>query len=131
MTDSSPLLSNSASTDLPCNVDHSSKSDNLDELIEPYIRGFTWSHAFQLMLISMASFFAAQQTYITIFTDSKPSWHCTQIANDTTTSCNSQSSICQLPINSWQWDKPARTSIISEWSLLCAGNDIIAGLPAS
>lgn len=127
MADSTPLLSNYAATDLHCNAD-SSKAESLEDLIEPYIRDFSWSRVLQVVLVSMASFFEAQQTFITIFTDAKPSWHWTRTAN---TTCNSQSDICQLPANSWQWDKPERTSIISEWSLLCTSNQIVAGLPSS
>ncbi|XP_027182482.1 organic cation/carnitine transporter 3-like [Coffea eugenioides] len=110
MADSPPLLSNSApSSDLANN-------------------GFRWSQVLQVILISMTSFFEAQQTFITIFTDAKPSWHCTQTADAI---CNSQSNICQLPPGSWQWDKPASTSIISEWSLQCTSSQVVAGLPSS
>ncbi|KAL3498844.1 hypothetical protein ACH5RR_041576 [Cinchona calisaya] len=123
MADSTPLLSNSASTNLPY------YEDCLEDLIEPYIKGFRWSQALQVILISLASFFEAQQTFITIFTDAKPSWHCTQSTANTT--CNSTSNICEIPANSWHWDKPARSSIVSEWSLICPSDQIVSGLPSS
>ncbi|CAI9094077.1 OLC1v1029738C1 [Oldenlandia corymbosa var. corymbosa] len=123
--ESTPLLSNYSSDDV-----EPSKADILDDFIEEYIGGFRWSQALQVILISMASFFEAQQTFITIFADANPSWHYTQ-GTSNSTACNSGSNICKLPADSWQWDRPARTSIISDWSLLCTSNKILAGLPAS
>lgn len=98
---------------------------SIEEMIEPYMRGFGWCQLLQVILVSMASFFEGQQTFITIFTDATPSWHCTDSA------CNSQSNICELPTNSWSWDEPSHTSIISEWSLYCSESSIITGLPSS
>lgn len=104
---------------------------SLEDTIEPYIDGFRWPQVLQAVVVSMACFFDAQQTFITIFTDAKPTWHCTQTGN---TTCNSRSNICQLPASAWSWDKPARTSTVSEWFLQCTSSStspIIEGLPAS
>lgn len=103
---------------------------SLEDTIEPYIDGFRWPQVLQAVVVSMACFFDAQQTFITIFTDAKPTWHCTEIGN---TTCNSQSNICQLPASAWSWDKPARTSTVSEWFLQCTSSSspVIEGLPAS
>ncbi|CAI9094076.1 OLC1v1029733C1 [Oldenlandia corymbosa var. corymbosa] len=105
-------------------------NDVLEDLVEQYIGGsLRWTQVLQVILISMASFFEAQQTFITIFTDAKPSWHCKQ----TPTTCDSSSpDVCKLPLNSWEWDRPAQTSVISDWSLLCTtASKIVSGLPAS
>ncbi|GLT62418.1 hypothetical protein SLA2020_350580 [Shorea laevis] len=75
----------------------------------------------------MAWIFDAQQTFISVFTDAHPTWHCTQLGDE---SCDSVSNICRLPKTSWTWDWPAHTSIISEWSLECAAS-FVTGLPAS
>nr|GMC83147.1 organic cation/carnitine transporter 3-like [Ipomoea batatas] len=98
---------------------------SIEEMIEPLMSGFGWYQLLQVILVSMASFFEGQQTFITIFTDATPSWHCTD------SFCNSQSDICELPTNSWSWDKPSHTSIISEWSLYCSESSVITGLPSS
>ncbi|KAL0009528.1 hypothetical protein SO802_011030 [Lithocarpus litseifolius] len=66
------------------------------------------------------------QTFITVFTDANPTWHCTSDQLD----CNSVSNICNLPNNSWAWDLPAYTSIISACNLECSVS-IITGLPAA
>ncbi|XP_059277732.1 organic cation/carnitine transporter 3-like [Lycium ferocissimum] len=132
MADSTPLLSNSPSTknyqdqEFPKLNDHSS----LEEIIEPFFGscGIAWPQILQVMLVSLACFFEAQQTFITIFTDAIPSWHCTTLNN---TSCNPKSNVCQLSYTEWNWDKPMYTSIVSEWSLHCSDNPILQGLPAS
>ncbi|GMI85153.1 organic cation/carnitine transporter 3 [Hibiscus trionum] len=98
---------------------------SLDETIERCIEDFGWVQMFQAILVSLAWFFDAQQIFISVFTDAEPSWHCT---DDSV--CNSFSNICQLPKNSWAWDWPAHTSIISDWGLECS-TSFITGLPAS
>ncbi|XP_059454775.1 organic cation/carnitine transporter 3-like [Corylus avellana] len=132
MADSTQLLSQvdlaeSKSTPPP-NQKHLS---SLDSRIEQYIGDFGWSQFLQAVLVSMAWIFDGQQTFITIFTDARPTWHCTdQLGDEWSSSCDSVSNICRLPKNSWTWDWPAHTSIISEWSLECAAS-IVTGLPAS
>nr|XP_033516195.1 organic cation/carnitine transporter 3-like [Nicotiana tomentosiformis] len=103
---------------------------SLEEIIEPFFGScaIEWPQILQVILVSLACFFEAQQTFITIFTDAIPTWHCTQLNN---TGCNSKSNICQLSTNEWNWDKPIYTSIVSEWSLHCSNNPILQGLPAS
>ncbi|TXG71389.1 hypothetical protein EZV62_006324 [Acer yangbiense] len=67
------------------------------------------------------------ETIERVFTDVEPTWHCIQLGDE---SCNSASSdICQLSNNSWSWDFPVHTSIISEWGLECASS-LVKGLPA-
>nr|GMC87323.1 organic cation/carnitine transporter 3-like [Ipomoea batatas] len=63
---------------------------SIEEMIEPLMSGFGWYQLLQVILVSMASFFEGQQTFITIFTDATPSWHCTD------SFCNSQSDICSF-----------------------------------
>ncbi|PHU28007.1 hypothetical protein BC332_00100 [Capsicum chinense] len=103
MADSTPLLSNSPSAknhqdqEFPKLNDHSS---SLEETIEPFFGscGIAWPQILQVILVSMASFFEAQQTFITIFTDAIPSWHCTQLNN---TSCDSNPILQGLPASSF------------------------------
>lgn len=124
MTDSSttPLLPKSSS------AEHYS---SFDETIEWYIGDFGWSQLFQVVLVSFAWVFDAQQVFISIFTDTQPTWHCIPpFSSDVNSTCSTVSNVCLLPRSSWSWDWPAHASIVSEWSLECAGS-ITTGLPAS
>ncbi|KAK7317276.1 hypothetical protein RJT34_01358 [Clitoria ternatea] len=96
-----------------------------DELIENGLRKFGGTELVQCILVSVAMFFDAQQSFIAIYTDNYPTWHCT---NHTT--CNSVSDICNIPNSSWAWDGPASKTIISHYGLQCANSFIIA-LPQS
>uniref|UniRef100_M1DD09 YUP8H12R.2 protein n=1 Tax=Solanum tuberosum TaxID=4113 RepID=M1DD09_SOLTU len=100
---------------------------SLDETIESCIGEFGWAQFLQAIFVSLAWFFDAQQTFISVFTDAQPSWHCI--------SCNNSSSFidnnfCTLPNGTWAWDLPAQISVVSEWALQCGGS-IVPGLPAS
>ncbi|KAH0916394.1 hypothetical protein HID58_030840 [Brassica napus] len=121
MADSTqPLLSdsNSSESKLP-------PPRTLDETIEQCIGDFGWAQFLQAVLVSFAWVFDAQQTFITVFTDSQPTWHC--LDSDR---CNSSSNFCTLPNQTWSWDFNPHVSTISEWGLQCAGS-LVKGLPAS
>uniref|UniRef100_A0A5B7BBC3 Putative organic cation/carnitine transporter 3-like n=1 Tax=Davidia involucrata TaxID=16924 RepID=A0A5B7BBC3_DAVIN len=127
MADPAPFFSrtDSAESETP-NLEKQHPS--LDDTIERCIGDFGWAQFLQAVLVSFAWLFDAQQTFISVFSDAHPTkWHCTQLSDE---SCNSAANICQLPKNSWAWDLPVHTSVISEWSLECAGS-IVTGLPAS
>ncbi|KAK9937346.1 hypothetical protein M0R45_014143 [Rubus argutus] len=130
MGDSTPLLleSNSAESEPPLLQKH---TPSLDSTIELCIGDFGWAQFLQAILVSFSWFFDAQQTFITVFTDAEPTWHCTQPIADHPSSCNSSfSNVCQLPNSSWAWDLPKHTSVISEWALECS-RSVVTGLPAS
>ncbi|CAL9016439.1 unnamed protein product [Prunus brigantina] len=128
MGDSTPLLSeiNSAESEPPLLHKH---VPSLDSTIELCIGDFGWAQFLQAILVSFSWFFDAQQTFITVFTDAEPTWHCTQL-DDPNNSCHSASNVCQLPQNSWAWDWPRHTSTISEWALQCSPS-LVQGMPAS
>ncbi|KAL0353366.1 UNVERIFIED_CONTAM: Organic cation/carnitine transporter 3 [Sesamum angustifolium] len=132
MADPNPLLSQTSSGEPeaapPLRQGKLDRRPSLDDTIEHCIGEFGWTQILQVTLVSFAWFFDAQQTFISIFTDAEPKWSC--INSKFSSSCNENSNPCQLPSESWSWDFPASTSIISEWSLECAGS-IITGLPAS
>lgn len=100
-------------------------SPSSDEMIERSLGTFGWVEFVQCILVSFAMFFDAQQSFITIYTDDYPTWHCTD-----STTCNSNSNICKIPKSSWSWDGPVQKTIISQWSLECASS-FITGLPQS
>jgi MFS family permease len=96
-----------------------------DEMMEKGLGRFGWVEFMQCILVSFAMFFDAQQSFITIYTDDYPTWHCTN-----STLCSSDSNICKIPKSSWSWDGPVHKTIISQWSLECASS-FVTGLPQS
>ncbi|KAL3737360.1 hypothetical protein ACJRO7_026174 [Eucalyptus globulus] len=129
MADPTPLLSQSAtasSDQEPLKLKKHYPS--LDSMIEQSMKDFGWAQLMQALLVSLAWFFDAQQTFISIFTDALPPWHCVNLDDQY---CNSISDVCLLAnSSSWQWEYPKHASIVSEWGLQCA-NSAIKGLPAS
>ncbi|CDY56805.1 BnaA02g36180D [Brassica napus] len=107
------------------NDSNSSPPRSLDDTIERYIGSFGWAQFLQATLVSFSGVFDAQQTFISVFTDFEPKWHCTEsFCHD------SISNICILPKTSWSWDFPPHVSVISEWGLQCSGS-FVKGLPES
>ncbi|KAI3834937.1 hypothetical protein MKX03_009365 [Papaver bracteatum] len=101
----------------------------LDETIERFIGSFGWAQLLQAVAVSFAWVFDAQQTFISVFADAAPAWHCIdphmELCNSTTIS-----NLCKLPRDAWTWNEPIQTSTVSEWGLSCLG-PVIAGLPTS
>lgn len=96
---------------------------SLEEIIEECVGDFGWIQFLQVVLVSLVWMFDSQQTFISIFTDAEPSWHCLP-------GYSCASNTCFLPENSWSWDMPRRASVVSEWSLECASS-LVTGLPTS
>lgn len=94
---------------------------SLDETIEQIMGGFGWSQFLQAILVSVPTFFGAQQTFISIYTDVEPKWHC-----NFSTTCNR----CQISKSDWSWDESSQKTIISDWGLECASS-FLKGLPSS
>ncbi|KAJ9184898.1 hypothetical protein P3X46_004583 [Hevea brasiliensis] len=84
-----------------------------DSVFERFIGDFGWTQLVQSTVVLLSRFFDAQQTFISVYTDAEPTWHCT---NHTAT-CNSSS--CEVS-----------NTIISDWGLQCASS-FVRGLPAS
>ncbi|CAB4307326.1 unnamed protein product [Prunus armeniaca] len=122
MADPTPLLPHSTSSD-PI----STPPISLDSVIERVTTNSAWPQLLQAILVSMSWFFDGQQTFITVYTDAEPTWHCTEHPN---TTCRSTSNICDLSTSAWAWDRPSSTTIISDFNLQCASS-LISGLPAS
>ncbi|KAJ1378329.1 MFS transporter superfamily [Sesbania bispinosa] len=132
MADPTPLLSQpSNASDIETPPSPPNKHlPSLGSTIEWCIGEFNWTQFLQAILISFTWIFDAQQTFISVFTDAHPTWHCTQ--QQGVDSCNTSlfNNTCNLPKGSWAWDGPTEASIISEWALECE-NSIITGLPTS
>lgn len=127
MEKSSPLLSETNSTDdeSTLSLDPISQFSSLDDMVEQSLGGFGCSQLIQVLLVSLLLIFDAQQTFLSVYTDAEPTWHCTN-----SSTCNSSSNICNLSKSSWAWDGPSHKTIISAWSLECASS-ILIGLPSS
>ncbi|KAL5061801.1 hypothetical protein RYX36_023538 [Vicia faba] len=146
MGDSSPLLSEANNSSCDSETPPNNHLPSLGSTIEKCIGEINWCQFLQAILISVSWIFDAQQTFITVFTDALPSWHCIgehQISNNGSRLLDSTREIwkdcslgtsfndmCNLPIGSWSWDGSAELSIISEWALECESS-FITGLPAS
>ncbi|ONK65564.1 uncharacterized protein A4U43_C07F38390 [Asparagus officinalis] len=116
MADPSPLLKRQSPTTSP----------SIEDTIESCIGPSGLAQLLQAFIISFAWFFDAQQTFISIFADTYPSWRCTYSKYP---SCSSATP-CSLPPASWSWSQSKETSIVSEWNLECAPPALL-GLPAS
>src|SRR4051812_31067280 len=94
------------------------KAPSIDDTIETYMGATGALQLLKAVLLAFAWAFDAQQVFISVFTAAEPSWPCT----GTDASCTAAAaSPCALPAGSWAWDRPAVTSVVSEWSLKCAG----------
>ncbi|KAL6594061.1 hypothetical protein ACP70R_048962 [Stipagrostis hirtigluma subsp. patula] len=105
------------------------KALSIDDMIETYIGATGAVQLLKAVVVAFAWAFDAQQVFISIFTDAEPRWHC--VRNSTNSSCSVvTTSPCTLPPGTWAWDRPAETSVVSEWALKCAG-PALSSLPAS
>ncbi|KAK1679520.1 hypothetical protein QYE76_040368 [Lolium multiflorum] len=118
-TATAPLLTNHG--------DKLAKAPSIDDTIETYMGTTGAGQLLKAILLAFAWAFDSQQVFISVFTDAEPLWHCT----GTDASCSpATASPCALPASAWAWDRPAVTSVVSEWSLKCAGPALVS-LPAS
>lgn len=107
------------------------KTPSIDDTIETYIGATGATQLLKAVLLAFAWAFDAQQVFISVFTDAEPQWHCTGAAASGNSSCSpAAASPCALPPGTWAWDLPAEKSVVSEWSLKCAGPALVS-LPAS
>ncbi|KAJ6864310.1 hypothetical protein NC651_034991 [Populus alba x Populus x berolinensis] len=114
MADSSPLLPPFLLAEPETSVVDEPQA-SLDSVVERVIGDFGWTQLVQSTIVLLSRFFDAQQTFISVYADSEPAWHC--INNGI---CNS----------SWAWNGRTYKTIISDWDLECASS-FIKGLPAS
>uniref|UniRef100_A0A0D9X0B6 H(+)/Pi cotransporter n=1 Tax=Leersia perrieri TaxID=77586 RepID=A0A0D9X0B6_9ORYZ len=106
------------------------KAPSIDDAIETYIGDTGAGQLFKAILLAFAWAFDAQQVFISVFTDAEPHWHCTGYDTSCSPAASTASSPCALPHGAWAWDRPAETSVVSEWALKCAGPALVS-LPAS
>uniref|UniRef100_A0A0E0LM77 H(+)/Pi cotransporter n=1 Tax=Oryza punctata TaxID=4537 RepID=A0A0E0LM77_ORYPU len=115
------------------------KAPSIDDAIETYIGATGARQLLRAMLLAFVWAFEAPQVFMSVFTDAEPTWHCTSVeaaAGDPGSSCSPAASAaaspCALPPGTWEWDRPAGTSVVSEWALKCSGGGpALVSLPAS
>uniref|UniRef100_A0A0E0HNA3 H(+)/Pi cotransporter n=1 Tax=Oryza nivara TaxID=4536 RepID=A0A0E0HNA3_ORYNI len=118
------------------------KAPSIHDAIEVYIGATGARQLLKAMLLAFAWAFDAQQVFMSVFTDAEPPWHCTgvvdavaAVAGDSGSSCSSpatSASPCALPLGTWEWDRLAKTSVVSDWALNCSGGGpALVSLPAS
>lgn len=97
---------------------------SLDSVIERVTGNSGFAQFLQAVVVSLAVIFDGQQSFISVYADAEPAWHCTA------STCSSASSICQLPTSSWAWERPAFATTISDFNLQCSSS-LLSGLPAT
>ncbi|KAF5752980.1 hypothetical protein HS088_TW01G00898 [Tripterygium wilfordii] len=107
--------------------DESTTIHSVDKIIEQSLGGFGWVQLVQAFLVALSSLFDSLQTFISIFTDADPKWHCT---NSNSSICNPNSNICNIPKSSWAWNGHSSETTVSAWGLECSSS-FMTGLPAS
>jgi OCT family organic cation transporter-like MFS transporter 3 len=121
-TDTAPLLTS--------RKDKPAKPPSIDDLIEACIGDTGAVQLLKAVFVAFAWAFDAQQVFISVFTDAEPRWHCAGSNSSCTPGAAAAAAPCALPGGTWEWDRPARTSVVSEWALQCAGPALVS-LPAS
>ncbi|XP_020589401.1 organic cation/carnitine transporter 2-like [Phalaenopsis equestris] len=101
-------------------------NNSIDDIVERYMVSSTTSLLFPFFA-SLAWIFDCQQTFINVFSDSQPSWHCTSTACNVTTTLSTP---CNLPSSSWSFSHPRHISTISDFSLECS-SPVLLALPSS
>ncbi|KAK8918589.1 Organic cation/carnitine transporter 2 [Platanthera zijinensis] len=124
-----PLLPPSAASSSQTTKPDRATVNSIDDAIETYVGSA--GAAAQLLPASLVAFawvFDAQQTFINVFADAMPPWHCTA---PSCFAAGAPASPCSLITpSSWSWSLPRHTSTVSSWSLQCASPAILA-LPSS
>jgi len=105
------------------------KAPSIDDTIETYIGATGSMQLLKAVLLAFAWAFDAQQVFISVLTDAEPEWHCTG-ASASCSPAAPPASPCALPSGAWAWDRPAETTVVSEWALKCTGPALVS-LPAS
>ncbi|KAF8728892.1 hypothetical protein HU200_018187 [Digitaria exilis] len=125
-TATAPLLTSHKAKPSPA------KPPSIDGLIETYIGDTGALQLLKAIFVAFAWAFDAQQVFVSVFTDAAPPWHCVGNSSSCTASMTpATASPCALPPDTWAWDRPAETSVVSEWALQCAGHAALVSLPAS
>lgn len=102
---------------------------SVEEVIEGSLGKMNCAQMMQAIFASILPLFDNQQTFISVFTDAQPVWHCTK-DDQTSNSCSRKTNICSLSRSVWAWNGNKHSTIISDWDLQCA-NSFVKGLPAT
>ncbi|GJN41025.1 hypothetical protein PR202_gn00347 [Eleusine coracana subsp. coracana] len=98
---------------------------SIDDMIETYMGATGTMQLLKAILVGFAWAFDAQQVFISVFTDAESRGGTVSAPPACSLAVKSP---CALPPGSWAWDRPAKTSVVSEWVLKSAG-PAVGGLP--
>ncbi|PKU80733.1 organic cation/carnitine transporter 3-like [Dendrobium catenatum] len=115
-------IANDHTVDINQNSNKTTAVNSIDDIVECYLSASTGSLLFPI-LVCLAWIFDSHQTFINVFSDNPPPWHCTSSTCNVTTPCN-------LPSTSWSFSQHRKISTISDFSLECA-SPVLVALPAS
>ncbi|GJN32728.1 hypothetical protein PR202_gb21251 [Eleusine coracana subsp. coracana] len=122
-----PLLTSHKQASNDNKLSKKKKAPSIDDAVEKYMGNTGSMQLLKAIFLAFAWAFDAQQVFISVFTDAEPRWHCTD--DDHSVCSASAPSPCAFPAGSWAWDRPAHTSMVSEWGLNCSPT--LVSLPAS
>ncbi|PKU80734.1 Organic cation/carnitine transporter 2 [Dendrobium catenatum] len=97
--------------------------NSIDDIVEHYMSAAAGALFFPF-LACLAWIFDSQQTFINVFSDKPPPWHCTSSTCNFTTPCDLPSTA------SWSFSQPRKISTISDFSIECS-SPVLLALPAS
>ncbi|KAH0469625.1 hypothetical protein IEQ34_001183 [Dendrobium chrysotoxum] len=105
------------------NLNKTTVINSIDDIVEHYMSAAAGALLFPF-LACLTWIFDSQQTFINVFSDKPPPWHCTS------STCNFTNP-CDLPsTSSWSFSQPRKISTISDFSIECS-SPVLLALPAS
>ncbi|KAK4749032.1 hypothetical protein SAY87_026481 [Trapa incisa] len=131
-----PVRGNENPSEVPQEATSAVLELTVDEVIEDYVGSLGVAQILHVLLASLAWFFDAQITLVTIFTDAQPkAWRCKVPpvgAGGGSSGCSGYISgpVCGLKPGTWEWVGSSSSSVIAEWNLVC-DRKFLAALPAS
>ncbi|CAE5963518.1 unnamed protein product [Arabidopsis arenosa] len=97
----------------------------IDEVIEQHIGPSGFAEILHALFVSIPVLFDAQTSFISIYSDRQPAARL--VATGTAIE---SSSLCGLPTDKWEWIGGKRSSVVSEWNLICQHKFLVA-LPST
>ncbi|CAI7899671.1 unnamed protein product [Closterium sp. NIES-53] len=107
----------------------------VDGVLQKYVGELGPCQIRHAVLVACAWSLEALFTFIIIFTERMPAWHCTAPSCFGKTLCQVdaeqqlatwQHQASQRENATWQWSEPASVSVVSEWGLICGQQALLA-----
>ncbi|CAI5516346.1 unnamed protein product [Closterium sp. Naga37s-1] len=107
----------------------------VDGVLQKYVGELGPCQIRHAVLVACAWSLEALFTFIIIFTERMPAWHCTAPSCFGKTLCQVDAEqqlatwhhqASQRENATWQWSEPASVSVVSEWGLICGQQELLA-----